>query len=217
MYISLYCKTNNPKIMSQKILQIITSLKGETSFSNQLSNAVIEKLKTAQPESQVQILDLSKTPLPYLTDLHISAVYTPEEAHTAEQTAAVKYSDEAIENLLEADVIVIGVPLYNFGIPAVLKGWIDQIARAGKTFSYADGSPKGLVTDKKVYLAIASGAVFSEGPYKSYDFSESYLRTVLGFMGMTDVTTFRVEGTAIPDLAENALPKALSSVEEFAF
>ena len=74
-----------------------------------------------------------------------------------------------------------------------------------------------LVNDKKVYLSIASGAIFSEGPYKSYDFSESYLRTVFAFLGMTDVTTFRVEGTAIPDFAANALPKALSSVEEFAF
>jgi len=203
--------------MSQRILQILTSTNGENSFSNQLSNAVIEKLKAANPSSTVQTLDLSKTPLPYLTGSHISAVYTPAEIHSKEQKLALKYSDDAIENLLESDVIVIGVPLYNFGIPAVLKGWIDQIARAGKTFSYADGSPKGLVHNKKVYLSIASGAIFSEGPYKSYDFSESYLRTVFAFLGMTDVTTFRVEGTAIPDFAENALPKALSSVEEFAF
>ncbi|MCV2485291.1 NAD(P)H-dependent oxidoreductase [Flavobacterium sp. SH_e] len=203
--------------MSQKILQILTSTNGENSFSNQLSNAVIEKLKAVNPSSTVQTLDLSKTPLPYLTGSHISAVYTPAETHSEEQKSALKYSDDAIENLLESDVIVIGVPLYNFGIPAVLKGWIDQVARAGKTFSYADGSPKGLVNNKKVYLSIASGAIFSEGPYKSYDFSESYLRTVFAFLGMTDVTTFRVEGTAIPDFAENALPKALSSVEEFAF
>lgn len=203
--------------MSQKILKIITSTKGETSFSNQLSDAVIEKLKAANPDSNVQTLDLSKTPLPYLTDSHISALYAPAETHSVEQTAALRHSDEAIERLLDSDVIVIGVPLYNFGIPAVLKGWIDQVARAGKTFSYSAEGPKGLVTDKKVYLSIASGAIFSEGPYKSYDFSESYLRAVFGFLGMTDVTTFRVEGTAIPDFAENALPKALSAVEEFAF
>ncbi|MCP2025530.1 FMN-dependent NADH-azoreductase [Flavobacterium sp. HSC-32F16] len=203
--------------MSQKILRIITSTNGDTSFSNQLSNAVIEKLAAANPEINVKTLDLTKTPLPYLTNSHISAVYAPAETHTAAQTEALKYSDEAIETLLESDIIVIGVPLYNFGIPAVLKGWIDQVARAGKTFSYSAEGPKGLVTDKKVYLSIASGAIFSEGPYKSYDFSESYLRTVLGFLGMTDVTTFRVEGTAIPDFAENALPKALSFVEEFAF
>lgn len=203
--------------MSQKILRIITSTNGDTSFSNQLSNAVIEKLTAVNPETEVKTLDLTKTPLPYLTNSHISAVYAPEETHTPEQKEALKYSNEAIKTLLESDVIVIGVPLYNFGIPAVLKGWIDQIARAGKTFSYSAEGPKGLVTDKKVYLSIASGAIFSEGPYKSYDFSESYLRAVFGFLGMTDVTTFRVEGTAIPDFAENALPKALSSVEEFAF
>jgi FMN-dependent NADH-azoreductase len=203
--------------MSQKILRIITSTNGDTSFSNLLSNAVIEKLTAANPETKVKTLDLTKTPLPYLTNSHISAVYAPEETHTPEQKEALKYSNEAIKTLLESDVIVIGVPLYNFGIPAVLKGWIDQIARAGKTFSYSAEGPKGLVTDKKVYLSIASGAIFSEGPYKSYDFSESYLRAVFGFLGMTDVTTFRVEGTAIPDFAENALPKALSSVEEFAF
>ncbi|MBB4802785.1 FMN-dependent NADH-azoreductase [Flavobacterium nitrogenifigens] len=203
--------------MSQKILKIITSTNGEHSFSNQLSSAIIEKLSESKPGTEIKILDLTKTPLPYLTNSHISAVYTPAEAHTPEQTEVLKYSDDAIQTLLESDIIVIGVPLYNFGIPAVLKGWIDQIARAGKTFSYADGSPKGLVTNKKVYLSIASGAIFSEGPYKSYDFSESYLRAVFGFLGMTDVTTFRVEGTAIPDFAANALPKALSSVEEFAF
>jgi FMN-dependent NADH-azoreductase len=203
--------------MSQKILRIITSTNGDTSFSNQLSNAVIEKLTASNATTEVQTLDLTKTPLPYLTNSHINAVYTPAEVHTPEQTAALKYSDEAIKTLLESDIIVIGVPLYNFGIPAVLKGWIDQVARAGKTFSYGADGPTGLVTDKKVYLSIASGAVFSEGPYKSYDFSESYLRTVLGFLGMTDVTTFRVEGTAIPDFAANALPKALASVEEFAF
>jgi FMN-dependent NADH-azoreductase len=203
--------------MSKKILNIITSIKGDTSFSNKLSNAVIEKLTAVHPENQVHTLDLSKTPLPYLSELGINAFYTPSELHTEAQKEILKYSDAAIKDLLDADIIVIGVPLYNFGIPAVLKGWIDQVARAGKTFSYDENGPKGLLTDKKVFLSIASGAIFSEGPYKSYDFSESYLRTVLGFLGITDVTTFRVEGTAIPDFAENALPKALSSVAEFSF
>lgn len=203
--------------MSKRILNIVTSIKGDASFSNKLSNAILEKLKLEYNEIQVQTLDLSKTPLPYLSELGISAFYTPEELHTEAQKEALKYSDAAIKEVLEADIIVIGVPLYNFGIPAVLKGWIDQVARAGKTFSYDENGPKGLLTDKKVFLSIASGAIFSEGPYKSYDFSESYLRTVLGFLGITDVTTFRVEGTAIPDFAENALPKALTSVEEFAF
>jgi FMN-dependent NADH-azoreductase len=216
MYISLYHKQNNYK-MSTKILNIITSIKGDASFSNKLSNAILEKLKSEHGETEIQTLDLSKTPLPYLSELDISAFYTPEEQRTEAQKSTLKFSDEATEELLNADIVVIGVPLYNFGIPAVLKGWIDQVARAGKTFSYDENGPKGLLTGKKVFLSIASGAIFSEGPYKSYDFSESYLRAVLGFLGITDVTTFRVEGSAIPEFAENALPKALAAVEEFAF
>ncbi|MFZ0597907.1 MAG: NAD(P)H-dependent oxidoreductase [Flavobacterium sp.] len=203
--------------MSKKILNIVTSIKGDASFSNKLSNAILEKLKTEYNEIEVKTLDLSKTPLPYLSELDISAFYTPEENRTEAHKETLRQSDLATTELLEADIIVIGVPLYNFGIPAVLKGWIDQVARAGKTFSYDENGPKGLLTDKKVFLSIASGAIFSDGPYKSYDFSEPYLRTVLGFLGITDITTFRVEGTAIPDFAENALPKALNAVEEFAF
>jgi FMN-dependent NADH-azoreductase len=203
--------------MSKKILNIVTSIKGDASFSNKLSNAILEKLKAEYNETQVKTLDLSKTPLPYLSELDISAFYTPEENRTEAHKETLRQSDLATTELLEADIIVIGVPLYNFGIPAVLKGWIDQVARAGKTFSYDENGPKGLLTDKKVFLSIASGAIFSDGPYKSYDFSEPYLRTVLGFLGITDITTFRVEGTAIPDFAENALPKALNAVEEFAF
>ena len=202
--------------MSKKILNIATSTKGDASFSNKLSNAILDKLETIYGEVQVKTTDLTKTPSPYLTGLDISAFYTPVEQHTEDQKETLKYSDEAVKDILEADIIVIGVPLYNFGIPAVLKGWIDQVARAGKTFSYDENGPKGLLTDKKVFLSIASGAIFSEGPYKSYDFSESYLRTVLGFLGITDITTFRVEGSAIPQFAENALPKALAAVEEFA-
>jgi len=203
--------------MSKKILNITSSLKGDASFSIKLSNAILEKLEIEYPESNVKTYDLATTPSPYLSGLDLAAFYTPEESHTAEQQQITRYSNEAIKDLLESDVIVIGVPMYNFGIPAVLKGWIDQVARAGKTFSYGEAGPKGLATDKKVYLAIASGAIFSDGPYKSYDFSEPYLRAVLGFLGMTDITVFRVEGTAIPDFAEGALPKALAIVEEFAF
>ncbi|OOV20228.1 FMN-dependent NADH-azoreductase [Flavobacterium sp. LM4] len=203
--------------MSKRILNIITSIKGDNSFSNKLSNAVIEKLGNVYPEIEVQTLDLSKTPLPYLDASQIGAFFTPEEMHTDEQKEAIISSNNAVKELFDADIIVIGVSFYNFGIPAVLKGWVDQVSRAGVTFSYADGTPKGLVVNKKVYLSIASGAVFSEGPYKSNDFADPYLRAILGFLGMTDVTTFRVEGTSIPDFAESALPKALAAVEEFSF
>jgi FMN-dependent NADH-azoreductase len=102
--------------------------------------------------------------------------------------------------------------VYNFSIPSVLKAWFDHLARAGKTFKYTANGPEGLVKGKKIYLAIASGAIFSEGEMKSYDFVEPYLRVVLGFLGMTDVTTIRVEGVAIPGLKETALERAVASI-----
>jgi len=201
----------------KKILNVVTSLKGNESFSIKLSGAILDKLLSVYPGSVVHTRDLTKNPVPHLEEMHFAAFYTPEENRTDEHNEAIKHSDEAIKELTEADIIILGVPLYNFGIPSTLKAWIDHIIRAGLTFSYADGSPKGLVTDKKVYLAIASGGIYSEGPMKSYDFTESYLRKSLGFIGMTDISVFRVEGTFVPELAASALPKALESVTAYAF
>jgi FMN-dependent NADH-azoreductase len=113
---------------------------------------------------------------------------------------------------MEADMIVIGAPLYNFGISSALKAWIDHIARAGLTFHYTEHGSEGLVKGKKVYLAIAMGGVYSEGPMQAYDFVTPYLKAVLGFIGMTDITVFRAEGTAIPGLKETALEKAIAAI-----
>ncbi len=200
----------------KKILHIVSSVKGKDSFSNKLSNAIIQKLASAYPGSSVHIHDLTQSPFPHLDQMHFTSFYTPEQLRTPEHKEAIKHSDQAIKELMEADIIVIGVPLYNFGIPSTLKAWIDHIVRAGVTFRYANGFPEGLVTNKKVYLAIASGGVYSEGPMKSHDFTESYLRTALGFIGMTDIKAFRIEGALLPDLKEKALPTAIETVNNFA-
>jgi FMN-dependent NADH-azoreductase len=200
----------------KKILHIVSSINGEASFSNRLSNAIILKLKVAYPYNQVHHLNLSETPFPYLETIQYGAFFTPTEHQTADQKEAIVHSNEAIKELKDTDIIVIGVPLYNFGIPATLKAWIDQIVRVGETFTYADGTSKGLLQNKKVYLAIASGAVYSEGPYKSYDFTENYLRKILGFIGLTDITVFRVEGTRIPEIKETTLSNAFATVNESA-
>ena len=126
---------------------------------------------------------------------------------------AVKHSDEAIAELKDADIIVIGVPMYNFSLHSSLKAWIDHICRAGQTFSYSEKGPEGLIKNKKVYLAISTGGVYSEGFMKPYDFTEPYLRTLLGFLGMTDITAYRAEGLNMPDLKEHALEKAVESIE----
>jgi FMN-dependent NADH-azoreductase len=201
----------------KKILNIISSVKGGDSFSIKLSDTLIEKLLLANPDSTVNTRDLTKNPFPHLEESHLTSFFTPQEMRTDENKEAVKHSEAAIKELMESDIIVIGVPMYNFGITSTLKAWIDHICRAGVTFSYADGAPKGLVINKKVYLTIASGGVYSDGPMKSYDFTESYLTKTLGFLGMTDINVFRVEGTMVPDLKETAWPKAVESVNEYAF
>jgi FMN-dependent NADH-azoreductase len=196
-----------------KILQLISSPKRSESYSLQLGNAIVEKLQAANTGSTVITRDLASHPFPHLEESHIQSFFTPEESRSPEQVAAIKHSDEAIAELQAADAIVIGVPMYNFGITSTLKTWLDHIARAGKTFSYSAAGPEGLVKGKKVYLAISSGNVYSEGKYKAYDFTESYLRTVLGFLGMTDVKAVRAEGVNLPDRKEKALEKAVESIE----
>jgi FMN-dependent NADH-azoreductase len=201
----------------KKILNITSSAKGENSFSGKLSTAIVEKLQTKYPDSSLQTLNLGKNPLPHLDEVHLAAFFTPENLQTDDDKEVIKISSEAIKETMEADIIVISVPLYNFGIPSTLKSWIDHIARAGITFTYTENGSEGLIKNKKVYLAIASGGIYSEGPMKPFDFTEVYLRAVLGFLGMTDITVFRVEGTVIPEIKDMAVTKALEIVTEFSF
>jgi len=196
----------------KKILHIISSPKGENSFSIKLGNAIVEKIKAANPGSKVHIKDLTKHPFPHLEEATLAAFYTPAENQTPENKEALKNSDQAIAEIMDADIIVIGAPLWNFGVPSVLKAWIDHIARANVTFKYSEAGPEGLVKDKVVYIAMASGAIYSSGPMQPYDFVSNYLKGLLGFMGMTDLTVFRVEGSAYPGQAESALQKGIDSI-----
>ena len=196
----------------KKILNVISSARGAASNSTQLASAIIRRLTDQYPGSTVKLRDLVERHYPHLEESHLNAFFAPAENATPEQKEATQHSNEAIEEVLDADIIVIGVPIYNFNIPSALKAWLDHLVRAGKTFSYQTGKPEGLVKDKKVYLAIASGGVYSDGPMKSYDFAEPYLRMILGFIGITDVTTFRVEGTNVPDLKETAMQKGIDSI-----
>ena len=193
------------------ILHIISSPRSE-SFSLQLGNGIVEKLQVAHPGSTVQVRDLGSTPLPHLDKAHVQALRTQPENRTPAQRQAVRSSDEAIAELQAADVLVIGVPLYNFGIPSTLKAWIDHIVRASVTFRYTATGMEGLVLGKKVYLAVASGGVYSAGPWAAKDFVVPYLQAVLGSLGLTDVTVARAEGTSMPGLQETALATGLASV-----
>ncbi|MFD1873239.1 FMN-dependent NADH-azoreductase [Hymenobacter bucti] len=193
------------------ILHIISSPRKGDSYSIKLGNGLVEKLQAANPGSTVKVHDLTNKPFPHLEEAQLQSFFTPAESRTPEQQEAIRHSDEAIAEIQAADTIVIGAPLYNFGIPSTLKAWVDHIARAGVTFRYGANGPEGLIKGKKVYVALSSGGVYSEGQMASYDFVAPYLKAVLGFLGMTDVTVARVEGTSIPDLQPTALEKGLAS------
>ncbi|NML63910.1 FMN-dependent NADH-azoreductase [Hymenobacter sp. RP-2-7] len=195
-----------------QILQIISSAQGAKSYSTQLSQGIIDKLLAAHPGSQVVVRNLAANPLPYLEEAHLQAYFTPAESRSAEQQAAVHHSDEAIAQVQGADVLVIGVPFYNFTVPASLKSWLDHLTRANLTFRYTPTGPEGLITGKKVYLAIASGGIYSAGPMQANDFAAPYLRWMLGFLGMTDVTVARAEGVKLPELQAQAVQKGIDSV-----
>lgn len=196
----------------KRILHLISSPRGGESFSIKLADAVINKIQGEFPNSSVETVNLIESNVPHLDTAHLRSFFTPEEHLTTEDQNAIRYSDHAISQLMAADIIVIGAPLYNFSIHSSLKAWIDHIARAGKTFSYSEQGPEGLIKNKKVYIAMSSGGVYSDGLYKPYDFVSSYLTAMLSFLGMTDLSIFRVEGVNIPHLKEDALEKAISSI-----
>jgi FMN-dependent NADH-azoreductase len=195
----------------KNILHIISSPQGSASVSIKLGNAIVSQLQETFPGSTVTELNLAENPLPHLNEATVAALRTPQDQQTEAQKEASKASDTAIAQLFDTDILVIGVPLYNFGAPSQLKSWVDHIARAGKTFSYSPEGAKGHVQGKKVYLAFSAGAVYSEGPYKAFDFATSYLTAVLGFIGITDVSIIRAEGLAFPDLRDTAVERALEA------
>jgi FMN-dependent NADH-azoreductase len=196
----------------KKILNVISSARGEASVSTQLANAIITKLKARYPGSTVAVKDLVLNKYPHLEESHLEAFFAPAESDTAAYKEAIRHSNDAIREVQEADIIVIGVPIYNFSMPSALKAWIDHLVRAHKTFAYKNGQAEGLIKGKKVYLAIASGGVYSEGAMKSFDYAEPYLKFILGFIGLSDITTYRAEGLNSPGIQETALQKSIESV-----
>jgi FMN-dependent NADH-azoreductase len=197
----------------KKILHIVSSPRGGASYSIQLGEAIIAKLLAADPGSAVKTVDLSHQHFPHLEEAHLASFFTPADKHSAQERAAVQHSEAAIADIREADILVIGAPMWNFSIPSALKAWIDHIVRAGITFRYDEKGVEGLVKGKKVYIAVSSGGVFSDGPMKQMDFIEPYLRHILGFIGLTDITLFRVEGLSIPGVRETALEKAIAGIQ----
>lgn len=166
----------------KNVLVLKSSILGTASQTNEVVEALQAAIRSKHPQALQVVRDLAVNPLPHLEGAHLAQA--PQEAGTA------------LAEVQQADVLVIGAPMYNFSVPSTLKAWIDHIAKAGVTFKYTEQGPVGLLTGKRAILVVGSGGVYSEGPYAAADFVVPYLKTVLGFLGIAQVEVLRVEGVA---------------------
>jgi len=189
------------------LLAIMVSPRLEYSVSRKLTTQFIAKWQADHAGASVVVRDLMKTPLPFVDLPWIGGAFTPTEQHSPEMKTAIKISDDLIAELQAADYIVIGTPMYNFSIPAVLKAYIDHVVRVGVTFST---DYKGLLTGKKATCILASGGNYAPGtPFAPYNVEGSYLRQILGFIGITDVNVVLAGQTT-------AIDQGKTTIDEFA-
>ena len=185
-----------------KLLHLDSSALGDNSVTRELSAAVVARWKALQPGLQVEYRDLDREPLPHLTGQSLAKA-DPAEAEAGERT---------LQQFLDADIVVIGAPMYNFSVPSTLKAWIDRVAVAGRTFRYTETGPEGLAGGKRIIVASGRGGLHTGAPS---DFQEPYLRQVFGFLGVNDVEFVRAEGVAYsPQHRSDALAQAHASIQD---
>jgi len=192
--------------MTQTILRIDASARKTGSISRELTDKVIERLNTGS----VVVRDLANA-IPQIDEAWIGANFTPADDRSEEQREKLALSDALVGEIKDADTLVIGLPIYNFGVPAAFKAWIDQIARAGLTFKYSENGPVGLLTGKRAIVVIASGGTESGS---SIDFATDYARHVLGFIGITDVEVVAADRMMVD--AEASMAKANAKLDQIA-
>lgn len=199
------------------LLNVQSSPNLETSASRAVSKAFVEKYLAANAETKIIDVDLVRDPPPHLGVDHLGAFFAPPEAHSEANKATLQASEAYIAQLLSADVVVIGTPMHNFGIASVLKTWIDNICRAGRTFRYTETGAIGLLSNKRVAIIVGSGGLYSQGPYKDFDHSGPYLKSILALLGLTDITIVRAEGLALgPEMAAKGLADGIAAAERAA-
>ena len=191
------------------LLHVDASVLGDHSVSRQVSAAIVSRLRAADPGLRVTYRDLAAQPISHLSGLHLAAAQGAEVPANVQQDHAV--AQTALDEFLAADVVVIGAPMYNFTLPSQLKAWIDRILVAGKTFSYSPTGPKGLAGAKRVIVAVSRGN-FYDAEHAAAEHLESYLRTVFGFIGVTDLEFIAADGVQVgPEHRERALKGALET------
>ena len=193
------------------ILQVNASILSNEGQSTRLANEFVAALRKDAPEARLVLRDLARDPVPHLDADRFGAFIAKPEARTLKQDAFVAYSDGLIGELKQADVIVLGLPMYNFGVPSTLKAYFDHVARAGVTFNYTATGPAGLLTGKKAYVFAARGGMYAGTPR---DTQTAYVRDFLAFLGITDIEFVYAEGLAISETSRNAaLSKARAEIE----
>ncbi len=198
------------------LLFVTSSMFGPNSKSRQIGSEFIESWRAAHPDLRVVERDLAAAPPPHVNGEQFAAFLTGADERSPVQRDLARAADGLIEELEAADTVVIAAPMYNFAIPSTLKSWLDHVTRAGRTFRYTPQGPEGLLKNKKVFVIASRGGVYTgESPMREYDFQEPYLRKMLGFLGMADVTFIHVEGLQIsPDMAAAGLARARSRIRE---
>ncbi len=194
-----------------RVLRIDASMRHAGSQSRALTDRVIERLRRDQPELQVQVRDLAEPGLRFIDEAWINANFTDPAERSDDQKAALARSDALVEELRQADTIVIGTPVYNYTIPAALKAWIDMVVRARETFRYTEAGPEGFLKGKRAIIVFTSGGTELGG---DNDFASGYLRYILGFIGITDVEFIDVSGLAFD--AEERVAAASETIETLA-
>lgn len=190
------------------ILHVNASVNGENSNSRRIASRLIERIVSANPVANVVERDTNDDIIPALTGEIVGAFYTPEETRSTRQKDVIAVSDKMVAEVRNADILVIGVPMYNFSVPSTLKAWVDLIARVGETFKYTENGPVGLLEGKKAYLVVATGGVPVNSPA---DFATPYMKQVLGFVGISDIEVIDASGFALN--AEEAMERAIANVQ----
>ena len=199
-----------------RTLVIDSAATGDQSVSHKLTDALVEKLAARRNDAEIVRRDIGADPIPHLHAGTVAAIRTGE-ATTDEARAALSLSDALVAELAAADIVVIGAPMYNFGIPSTLKAWFDHVLRARVTFRYTEAGPEGLMNGKRAIVVESRAGLYSEGPSAAMDSQEPHLRTLLSFMGIDDVTFVRAEKLAFgPEAAETAIAKAVAQLEGLA-
>jgi FMN-dependent NADH-azoreductase len=196
------------------LLLVTSSLFGDQSKSAQLAREFVASWQGTHPGTTVVERALTPDSIPHLSLDALGALMTPAEQRSGAQHATVAFGDRLIEELEAADTIVLAVPMYNFSIPSTLKAWIDHVARAGRTFRYSAQGPEGLLKGKKVFVVTARGGFYTgDSPANVLDFQEPYLRSLLAFLGLTDVSFIHVEGLKVsPEAAQQGLARARAAI-----